>query len=399
MTKTLGIWDPSIPPESNHYNWTGEPVVVPRSRNPNEGALTVVDLFCGCGGFAEGFRQAGFEAVLSVDIHKPSVDTFRFNHPTASVIMGDMRKVSDSQVESVVGSSHVDVISAGVPCQGFSLNNRKRWDQDERNFLFREFIRVVDLFQPSVVVLENVSGLRMAANGAFKHAITEAIHESGYDVQSEILNALEFGVPQRRQRVFFVGVRQGLEWFWPDPTHGAGLLQPVSVWSAIGDLPAIMAGEESSTYIEPPSTDYQRYMRQSASTLLNHCAPNHPAEVIDKIAKTLPGQPMYPRFKQRIRLHPDLPSPTQVSGGIRPQFQFGHPTLARGLTVRERCRIQSFPDQYYISGGTVQGRVQTGNAVPPLLARALAEQIRSVIRGEPRQGASVSKAPRQVELI
>jgi DNA (cytosine-5)-methyltransferase 1 len=107
--------------------------------------------------------------------------------------------------------------------------------------------------------------------------------------------------------------------------------------------------------------------------------PNHPLETIEKIKNTKPGEPMYPKFKQRIRLAWDIQSPTQVSGGIRPQFQFGHPEDARGLTIRERCRIQSFPDDFIVKGGIVQGRVQTGNAVPPLLAKALAQAIKEYL--------------------
>jgi DNA (cytosine-5)-methyltransferase 1 len=117
-------------------------------------------------------------------------------------------------------------------------------------------------------------------------------------------------------------------------------------------------------------------MNVKGDKLANHKAPNHPDEVIDKIKNTKPGQPMYPRFKQRIRLAWDMQSPTQVSGGIRPQFQFGHPSDNRGLTIRERCRLQSFPDDFVVSGGIVQGRVQTGNAVPPLLAKAIATAIK-----------------------
>ena len=109
--------------------------------------------------------------------------------------------------------------------------------------------------------------------------------------------------------------------------------------------------------------------------LSNHIAPNHPAETVEKIANTQPGQPMYEKFKQRIRLKLDEPSPTQLAGGIRPQFQFGHPTQPRGLTIRERARIQSFPDSYEFLGGTVQERVQTGNAVPPLMIYAIAREI------------------------
>ena len=119
---------------------------------------------------------------------------------------------------------------------------------------------------------------------------------------------------------------------------------------------------------------------EKVSKLYNHVAPNHPQETIEKIAATKQGEPMYPKFKQRIRLREDAPSPTQLAGGIRPQFQFGHPTQSRGLSIRERARIQSFPDSYRFYGGTVQERVQTGNAVPPLMIYNIALPIAADIR-------------------
>jgi DNA (cytosine-5)-methyltransferase 1 len=153
----------------------------------------------------------------------------------------------------------------------------------------------------------------------------------------------------------------------------------VTVEEAIGDLPPLAPGEEAEEYACASQSDHQRLMRQGSIGLHNHRAPRHPAATVRKIEATPPGEPIYPRFRQRIRLHPDRPSPTQVAGGIRAQYQFGHPTQARGLTVRERCRLQSIPDRVFIHGGVVQGRVQTGNAVPPLLARALGESLRRAL--------------------
>ena len=163
-------------------------------------------------------------------------------------------------------------------------------------------------------------------------------------------------------------------------------------------MPPLEAGQRKNEYDEAPVTEYQKHMRGNCRILKNHSAPNHPQEVIKKIASTKPGMPMYSKFKQRIRLNPNEPSPTQVSGGIRPQFQFGHPTQARGLSVRERCRIQSFPDSFEIFGGIVQGRIQTGNAVPPLLAKAIARQIIRSLKGEKPTEESISREAAQVEL-
>ncbi|MGI8493987.1 MAG: DNA cytosine methyltransferase [Pyrinomonadaceae bacterium] len=387
------VWKPESPVEENNYNWKGESYVQKSEFNGDSNKYTIVDLFCGCGGFSTGFEMAGFETILGVDIHVPSIETFKYNHRFAKTIVGDIRQVPDELILEAVNGRSVDIITAGVPCQGFSISNRKRWKDDKRNFLFREFIRIVKLLKPKVVLLENVLGLRSTNNGAFKTAISEAIKEAGYLDDFNILNALDYGVPQKRQRVFFMGVRNDLEIFprWTKPTHGFQLdNKPVTVWDAIGDLPQIESSEKADKYDKECFTDYQKMMRGISIELHNHTAPKHPEEVIKRIADTLPGHPMYPKFKQRIRLHPENPSPTQICGGIRPQFQFGHPTLSRGLTVRERCRIQSFPDAYKILGGTVQGRVQTGNAVPPLLARAIAQGIVSILKNE-KENISVAK--------
>jgi len=313
-----------------------------------------------------------------------------------------MRNVNDATIVKSVENYKVNVITAGVPCQGFSLNNRKRNNNDSRNFLFLEFIRTVKLLKPDVVVLENVSGLASSANGAFKSAIIKAIEECGYLAECNMLNSADFGVPQKRKRLFFIGVKNGLEFRWPKETHGDQIKSRkpwVTVWEAIGDLPIINSNEEADKYESEPFTEYQKWARNGQVELTNHQAPNHPPETILKIKNTKPGDPMYPEFKQRIRLHPDLPSPTQVSGGIRPQFQFGHPKSNRGLTIRERCRLQSFPDSFFITGGVTQGRVQTGNAVSPLVAKAIAIEIRLAILNLPPGPSSKQKKPKQFTLF
>jgi DNA (cytosine-5)-methyltransferase 1 len=382
MTRT-GVWDPKVKVEANAYNWKGAPVVrhLPRDAR-SESRPVLVDLFCGCGGFSVGFEAAGFQSALGLDIHAPSLDTYAHNHPHTTTICGDIREVPDTMLEGSASLVKVDALTAGVPCQGFSRSNRKRHDEDERNFLFREFIRVARLLQPSALVLENVSGLVSSANGDFKRAIKGAIEELGYEVSVNMLDAADYGVPQHRQRIFFVGLPKGAAWSWPPKGFGPGHTSYRTVQDAVSDLPPLKPGESSDIYRCSPKSELQQLLRGDQVELFNHVAPDHPSETVARIAATKPGKPMYPEFKQRIRLHPDLPSPTQICGGIRPQFQFGHPTEARGLTVRERARIQTFPDYYYFHGGVVQGRVQTGNAVPPFLAQAIAAQILRVLRGE-----------------
>lgn len=374
-------WDKNIPVEENMYYWKGKPIIrkgnLPASEKP-----LVVELFCGCGGTSVGFEMAGYQIGVGCDIHRFSIETFRLNHEGVSTILGDIHQVQPEDVIRLLGGRQVDVLIGGVPCQGFSLNNRKRHADDQRNQLYKEFLRFVEALKPRAILLENVSGMK--STGDFVPEIEKSLSEAGgMEVKSKMLYAPDYGVPQARQRLVFVGVRgQRFDFNSIEKTNGEGTDKPYNtVWDAIGDLPEIAANEEASKYTKKPKTEYQILMRGEvpAGKLQNHQAPNHPQDVINMIHNTKEGEPMYEKYHQRIRLSRTELSPTQVSGGIRPSFQFGHPTQDRGLTIRERCRLQSFPDNFYVYGGIVQGRVQTGNAVPPLLAKAVALAIKKYL--------------------
>lgn len=370
-------WDKSIPAEANSYYWTGDPIVRHAPEQSYKGPV-VAELFSGLGGLSQGFVQAGFALALVADIHRPSIESMTANHPNTTSILGDLKYVSSRMLLDALDGVEPDVLMAGVPCQGFSRSNRKRSDDDERNQLFREFLRLAGSVNPRAILIENVSGMRSARGGDFVREIASAIDSQlNMDVHLAFLNAAHYGVPQTRERLFFVGLPRRSPWSEPERAFGPGTNRRLrTVRDAIEDLPELRAGESSAAYGREPASDYARALRASQSELLNHRAPAHPEETIRRIQSTPPGEPMYPNFRQRIRLDWDEPSPTQVSGGIRAQFQFGHPSQARGLTIRERCRIQSFPDHIVVQGGLVQGRVQTGNAVPPLLAQAMAQAIR-----------------------
>ncbi len=377
------IWDSSIEVEESNYYWKDKPIIKFGDKKKNTD-YRHIDLFSGCGGFSEGFIQAGFSSDIAIDIHPPSLKTLQFNHPSTTTICGDIKKVSSKLIKSnFTLVKRPTVITAGVPCQGFSLSNRKRHSEDKRNYLFKEFIRITKIINPDAVVLENVSGLASTGNGKFKRAIADSIENLGFEVYFKLLDASDYGVPQKRRRIFFVGIKKNKEWLFPSATHGLGLKKYVSVGDAIlGDLPALHSDQEKKAYSSKPNNKYQQYLRKKSNILNNHKSPNHPEETIEKIRSTKPGEPMYQKFKQRIRLNKNNLSPTQICGGIRPQFQFGHPTQARGLTIRERARIQSFPDNFIFHGGIVQGRVQTGNAVPPLLAKEIAIQLINHFNGK-----------------
>lgn len=407
------VWDPDTDVEENRHNWTGDP----QHREPLAGqpadtdAPRAIDLFCGPGGISQGLEQAGFHTVLGVDIHEPSVDTFQQNHQHAHAILGDIRDVNkrdgdtrdifdviedgdatqgtllEEVAEEALNGEELSLLTAGIPCQGFSIANRKQSDEDERNYLFEEFIRATKILDPKFVLIENVSTMKAAKDGEFVDAIEECLERLGYRVDHRVLNAADFGVPQKRQRLFFLGAKEGYPLIWPKPTHED---DHRTASDSLSDLPDVEPGESKDEYPDIDDlTEYQRMMQETdvdgagSTGIPNHAAPNHRDTTVERVENTEPGEPMYDRFRQRIRLHPDEPGPTIIAGGIRPQFQYGHYEQGRGLSVRERARLQSFPDDYVFEGGTVQGRVQTGMAVPPLLGERLGEAILCSMRAKP----------------
>ena len=398
----FNIWDNSVPVEKSSY-LVESPTFLnyENLKAPTDGQYTMIDLFCGAGGFAVGCGFAGFESVLGIDHLAPAMETWIHNHPNSLGCLGDIRLLDPNDIKQMLldkGIEKIHLITGGVPCQGFSRANRKHNDFDERNFLFLEYMKYVKVFQPDYIILENVSGMRTTAGGKFEEDIIQCMEELGYNATVKLINAADFGVPQTRKRLVFVGVKKEPaltdKFIFPEGEFGnitelQGSLftsnkKPYrTVYDAISDLPELGNNDCANIYSNAPLTEYQKLMRGECGELgiskpqflANHVAPNHPQETIDKIADTKPGMPMYPKFKQRIRLSMEQPSPTQLAGGIRPQFQFGHPTQPRGLSIRERARIQSFPDSYVFKGGTVQERVQTGNAVPPLMIYAIAKEI------------------------
>lgn len=376
------IWDKTTEVEENGYYWHKEPVY--RKGNIKAGIKkpTVIELFSGCGGTSFGFQMAGYHTLLGCDIHAPSIETFKRNHPDSYTILGDIKKIMPESIKELIKNRPLDVLIAGVPCQGFSLNNRKRSYADKRNLLYKEFVRFIKILKPRAILLENVSGMK--STGDFVKKIESELSSAGQmKVTSKLLFAPDYGVPQKRTRLVFAGIKdKEFNFDSVTKTHGPTTKKEyINIKQAIGDLPSLTPNSQKKEYEMKPFCEYQRLMRKKVkgNLLLNHRAPNHPPETIAKIKNTQPGFPLYEKYKQRIRLSWDIQSPTQVCGGIRPQFQFGHPSDARGLTLRERCRIQSFPDHFEVCGGIVQGRVQTGNAVPPLLAKALAMAIKKYL--------------------
>lgn len=392
MEKPDNVWDSNVPVETSSYLQDDEISFFNIDNfRFDANKPTMIDLFCGAGGFSVGCSWSGYQAVFGVDHFKPAMETWVHNHPHSIGCLGDIRKVQAENIHKLLknkGVTKIDLLTGGVPCQGFTIANRKHNDFDERNFLYIEYMKYVREFTPSVIVLENVSGMRSTAGGHFEKEIKKQMEELGYDTKVTMLNAADYGVPQQRQRLIFVGFRKDVsrsEFYFPKPIFSVENYRTVG--DAFSDLPPLKASEQSTEYLSAPQNAYQSLLRGEGAIpeipqpekLYNHIAPNHPQSTIDLIGATKPGEPMYEKFKQRIRLSNDKPSPTQLAGGIRPSFQFGHPSEPRGLTTRERARIQSFPDSYVFKGGIVQERVQTGNAAPPLLVHHLMMAIKEAL--------------------
>lgn len=352
--------------------------------------LTVIDLFCGAGGFTLGFKRAGYRVVLALDVDWDAVRTYVANNPSVPWINKDIRKVTAKEIQDLTGikAGEVDVIMAGIPCEGYSLLNRRYDPSDPRNYLFVEFIRLVKKLKPKAVLIENVPGLLRRENGGFRKIIENALEKLGFSASSFTLNAADFGVPQKRARLFFIGLGSNERFEPPCPTHSApeclsNFINPtrpyITVWDAISDLPQLQPGEEKNQYESEPRTEYQKLMREKSGKVYNHQAPKHPEWTIRLIEKTKPGAPLYETFKQRIRLRWDEPSPTIPAGGVRPQWFFAHPGQPRGITVREAARLQSFPDTYIFYGPLIKQRVLVGDAVPPLLAEVMARKLAEYI--------------------
>lgn len=345
----------------------------------------ILDLFCGAGGLSWGMhKNPYFKTMIALDFDEKAVTTFKKNMPDSEVMVGDITdKTVKEKIVSLARNAGVNMIVGGPPCQGYSMKGKKLGLEDPRNFLFREYLDLVDKLQPDVFVIENVKGLLLSANGWFKDEIVKTIEELGYSVNVSILNAADYGVPQSRQRAIFICSKHGTIPL-PKPT----VTTHTTVRDAIEDLAYLESGEGDfeKEYITKPKSEYQVKMRNNSTKLYNHKASNHKQVAIDKLKLIPPeqGKECLPeelhgnqKFKTTWgRLKWEAVSPTidtrfdASSNGTN-----NHPFLNRAITPREAARIQSFDDNFVFWGSKVYIRKQIGNAVPPLLAKAIADQI------------------------
>jgi DNA (cytosine-5)-methyltransferase 1 len=359
--------------------------------------LTVIDLFCGAGGLSEGFRQAGFTVLAGNDFFASAGVTFVSTHPEAKFFGQPIQDITADHLLAETGLRRggLTCLVGGPPCQAFSVYNHQRGMHDARANLFREYLRMVEGLNPEWVVMENVTGILSAGGGEAVGAIVESLNALGYCVEYRTLKAEEYGVPQERRRVVFIGNRTGAPIVWPEPTHGEGRSPFVTVWDAIGDLPELENGSVSPdrlNYRSAPFSEFQRILRGKAKSVANHqasrLAPINEARMRhipeggswrDIPYELLPAGMKKARrcdhTKRYGRLRRNGLSSTVLTKCDIHWGAYIHPNQNRSLTVREAARLQSFPDWFEFAGPRTEQYVQVGNAVPPLLGRKIAEAV------------------------
>lgn len=341
--------------------------------------LTVLDLFCGCGGLSQGFLDAGYNVVLGVDSWQDAINTFKYNHPESQALTADLFTETPEKISKKTGFSHVDVIIGGPPCQGFSIAGKRLID-DERNKLYQSFVQFVDFYQPKAFLMENVPNIISMGHGFVKHSIVKDFESLGYTVVYQVLMASDYGVPQNRKRAFFVGFKNGVVFDFPKPFT----TPKIKSFDAISDLPENNL-IDGSDYVFDSKSDYQTHMRKKSKGVFNHQISHHTEQTINLIGMVPDGGnykdlPEGLRDTRRVniawtRLNSQKPSFT-IDTGHRHHF---HYVFNRIPTVRESARIQSFCDDFIFTGSKTSQYKQVGNAVPPLLAQVLAERIKDLL--------------------
>jgi DNA (cytosine-5)-methyltransferase 1 len=339
----------------------------------------VLDLFSGAGGLSLGFKHAGFEIVGAIDFNEDAIETHKFNFSNSICINEDISKIDNKKIVELFGEN-IDVIIGGPPCQGFSNANKwQKLEDDPRNKLFFEFMRVVKLIKPKAVLIENVPGILSKNSGFAKEKITEILKNEGYNVSVKTLLASDYGVPQSRRRAFFVAML-GSRRFEFDLLEKKAL---TTVKEAIGDLYSIEKTQQKK-YISKPKTWLQKYLRGNSHKIENHEI-KYPKEIVIKRLKHIPQGGNWKQVPEELwdtkrdnrhssayrRLAENSPSITIDTG----HMNYFHPLFNRTPTVRESARLQSFPDNFIFKGLITSQLRQVGNAVPPLLSFAIASQI------------------------
>lgn len=383
--------------------------------------VTAIDLFSGAGGISIGLLEAGYQVLFANDIDGPSSNTYNENHEGIPFHCGDIHELEASHIFKRTGllKGELDLLIGGPPCQGFSIIGSRN-KCDPRNDLFHQFLRLTRDLMPKCIAIENVPGLATLNGGQVLNAVAEGFRHAGYTFEFAELLAAQYGVPQMRWRMFFIGFRKDLDIppkvGFPRPTHGKrgiGELVPnrtissadaegfLTAWDAIGDLPPVNPGEKVDNYTGCPTTEYQREMRKGLTNeLANHYAPRLSEQNIRRIKALLPGQDwrdlpieLLPPGMQRAKRKDHTRRYSRMTWDGVPRSiitrfrdpksgEYTHPEEHRTISIREAARIQSFPDHFVFCGSNTEQYDQVGNAVPPRLAEAVGKEIAACLRGE-----------------
>lgn len=338
--------------------------------------LNALDLFCGCGGLSLGFEKAGINVLVGIDAWKDAITTFNYNHKNSKGICADLSILAPKEIEKELGGKTVDLIIGGPPCQGFSVAGKRIVD-DERNKLYKNFVRFVEYYKPKAFMMENVPNILSIGAGIVKDSIVKDFSDLGYKVVYKVLTASDYGVPQNRRRAVFVGLKNEKEFIFPQQSAN----QLITSYEAVSDLPENSL-EDDSNYPMKANCEYQKLMRKNSKGVYNHQITEH-NERTKKIIALVPDGGNYknlpPELQQTrkvhiawTRLNSQKPSFT-IDTGHRHHF---HYKWDRIPTVRESARIQSFPDDFIFMGTKTSQYKQVGNAVPPLMAEAIAKKIK-----------------------
>lgn len=381
----------------------------------------VLDLFAGCGGLSEGFLMAGFHVAASIEIDEKACETTRYNHPETEVIQADLTQFGPKDLMDKTKTKEFDLIIGGPPCQGFSLigtrlgtSKQGKFIEDPRNKLYKEFVKYLRFFQPKMFLMENVPGLFSMHQGKIKEQILEDFsldHPNGeyigYEVKAQIVKAVEFGVPQTRERVIFIGVRKDIYVPFEHPKSVFKEDNYFTVRDAINDLPklGIKDGKEKVPYIQK-NNRYLEFLNGKAQRikrnngyeegyLFNHITRFHNDRDRDIFRMIKPFQKLKDLDSESIpirlrngfedfyrKMDFDKPSPTIIAHLYKDGLAFVHPDgeQARSISIREAARLQSFPDSFVFFGTQSAMYKQIGNAVPPLLSYHLAMHIKKILK-------------------
>lgn len=345
-----------------------------------------IDLFAGVGGLSLGFEMAGFDVLLAIEYDGSIANAYKLNHPKTKMLIEDIRRLPlEETFSEYVGK--VDIVFGGPPCQGFSQKGQRKTINDERNFLFKYFVSVVTYLHPRYFVMENVPNLLTTEQSYFKKEIEALFEKFGYHLETGVLNAADYGVPQNRRRAVIIGKLNQ-----PAPLLPKPLGKQVTIWDAISDLAYLDSGEgiDVSEYRFPPDGTYQKKLRMGSKMLYNHVSTRHSTLALERLQMIPPnsGKEVLPKEHLTKSIYSGTwtrMGKEEISVTITTRFdtpssgKFTHPYLNRAITVREAARIQSFPDKFRFIGTKGSQMKQVGNAVPPLLAYAIAETIMSDI--------------------